>query len=124
MTETVNLFELCVWVSNPNIWWPRQVTSRLAAANTLPMNRMLYHGARYLQDHYSSWAQQHGGYVRTTINTHARIFFQEDFQNKGLFFSSVPQEEAFYSDNEDEDDKDEDKKDDVQWADFIFFFFF
>nr|XP_046234389.1 apoptosis facilitator Bcl-2-like protein 14 [Scatophagus argus] len=39
-----------------------EVTSRLSAVDTLPMSRMLYHGARYLQDHYSSWAQQQGGY--------------------------------------------------------------
>ncbi|XP_070785023.1 apoptosis facilitator Bcl-2-like protein 14 [Enoplosus armatus] len=50
-----------------------EITSRLSAVNTLPMNRMLDHGARYLQDHYSSWAQQQGGY-----------------------------EEAFYSDDEDD----------------------
>ncbi|XP_070848389.1 apoptosis facilitator Bcl-2-like protein 14 [Chaetodon trifascialis] len=39
-----------------------EVTSRLSAINTLPMSRMLDHGARYLQEHYSSWAQQQGGY--------------------------------------------------------------
>ncbi|KAM8740182.1 uncharacterized protein AB9X84_020108 isoform 1-T1 [Acanthopagrus schlegelii] len=39
-----------------------EVTSRLSAVNTLPMSRMLDHGARYLRDHYSSWAQQEGGY--------------------------------------------------------------
>ncbi|XP_073336765.1 uncharacterized protein [Pagrus major] len=52
-----------------------EATSRLSAVNTLPMSRMLDHGARYLRDHYSSWAQQEGGY-----------------------------EEAFHSDNEDEDE--------------------
>ncbi|XP_044042828.1 apoptosis facilitator Bcl-2-like protein 14 [Siniperca chuatsi] len=40
-----------------------EVTSRLSSAvDTLPMNRMLDHGARYLQDHFSSWAQNQGGY--------------------------------------------------------------
>lgn len=52
-----------------------EVTSRLSAVNTLPMARMLDHGARYVRDHYSSWAQQEGGY-----------------------------EEAFHSDDEDEDE--------------------
>ncbi|KAF7649026.1 hypothetical protein LDENG_00148290 [Lucifuga dentata] len=41
-----------------------EVTSRLSAVDTLPMSRMLDHGARYLQDHYSAWAQQHGGYEK------------------------------------------------------------
>lgn len=41
-----------------------EVTSRLSAVNTLPMNRMLDHGARFLQDHYSTWAQQQGGYEK------------------------------------------------------------
>ncbi|XP_034719766.1 apoptosis facilitator Bcl-2-like protein 14 [Etheostoma cragini] len=50
-----------------------EVTSRLSALNTLPSNRLLDHGARYLQHYYSSWAQQQGGY-----------------------------EEAFYSDDEDD----------------------
>ncbi|XP_054481031.1 apoptosis facilitator Bcl-2-like protein 14 [Anoplopoma fimbria] len=39
-----------------------EVTSRLYAVNTLPRNRLLDHGARYLQNYYSSWAQQQGGY--------------------------------------------------------------
>lgn len=39
-----------------------EVTSRLSAINTLPMSRLLNHGARYLQDYYSSWVQQQGGY--------------------------------------------------------------
>ncbi|KAM9824627.1 uncharacterized protein ACB057_000400 [Neosynchiropus ocellatus] len=50
-----------------------EVTSRLTAADTLPMNRLLGYGATYLQRHYSPWAQHHGGY-----------------------------EEAFYSEDEDE----------------------
>lgn len=51
-----------------------EVASRLSAVNTLPMNLMLSHGAKYLQEYYSSWVQQNGGY-----------------------------EEAFYSDNEDDE---------------------
>lgn len=39
-----------------------EVTSRLSAVDTLPVNRMLGHGARYLQENYSSWVQQQGGY--------------------------------------------------------------
>ncbi|XP_076579022.1 apoptosis facilitator Bcl-2-like protein 14 [Chaetodon auriga] len=39
-----------------------ELTTRLSAMNTLPMSRMLDHGARYLQEHYSSWVQQQGGY--------------------------------------------------------------
>ncbi|XP_037317913.2 apoptosis facilitator Bcl-2-like protein 14 [Pungitius pungitius] len=50
-----------------------EVTSRLVGFNPLPRNRLLDHGARYLQHYYSPWAQQHGGY-----------------------------EEAFYSDDEDD----------------------
>ncbi|XP_077356186.1 uncharacterized protein LOC144003619 [Festucalex cinctus] len=39
-----------------------EVTSRLSAADTLPMNRLLGYGATYLQNHFSSWAKQQGGY--------------------------------------------------------------
>uniref|UniRef100_A0A1A8BEV0 Apoptosis facilitator Bcl-2-like protein 14 n=1 Tax=Nothobranchius kadleci TaxID=1051664 RepID=A0A1A8BEV0_NOTKA len=39
-----------------------EITSRLSALDTQPTNRLLSHGARFLQDYYSSWAQQHGGY--------------------------------------------------------------
>lgn len=46
---------------------PRQATSRLSAIDTLPMSRMLNYGAQYLQRHYSSWVQQHGGYVCKTL---------------------------------------------------------
>ncbi|XP_068442951.1 apoptosis facilitator Bcl-2-like protein 14 [Clinocottus analis] len=53
-----------------------EVTTRLAAVASLPRNRLLDHGARYLQHYYSSWAQQQGGY-----------------------------EEAFYSDGEDEEEQ-------------------
>ncbi|KAM3587434.1 uncharacterized protein V6R79_005458 [Siganus canaliculatus] len=41
-----------------------EVTSRLSAVETLPMSRMLDHGARFLQEHYSTWAQQQGGYEK------------------------------------------------------------
>ncbi|XP_026182700.1 apoptosis facilitator Bcl-2-like protein 14 [Mastacembelus armatus] len=39
-----------------------EATSRLSAMDTLPMNRLLGYGARYLNEEYSSWAQQQGGY--------------------------------------------------------------
>ncbi|XP_056133294.1 apoptosis facilitator Bcl-2-like protein 14 isoform X3 [Lampris incognitus] len=39
-----------------------EVASRLSVVNTHPMNRLLGYGARYLQEHYSQWATQHGGY--------------------------------------------------------------
>ncbi|XP_034081730.1 apoptosis facilitator Bcl-2-like protein 14 [Gymnodraco acuticeps] len=39
-----------------------EATTRLSALHTLPTNRLLGHGARYLQQYYSSWAQQQGGY--------------------------------------------------------------
>lgn len=39
-----------------------EITSRLSAVETLPMSRLLDHGARYLQDFYSPWAGQQGGY--------------------------------------------------------------
>lgn len=39
-----------------------EVTSRLSAADTLPANRLLGLGARYLQENFSTWAQQQGGY--------------------------------------------------------------
>ncbi|XP_041636258.1 apoptosis facilitator Bcl-2-like protein 14 [Cheilinus undulatus] len=55
-----------------------EVTSRLSAADTLPVNRLFGLGARYLQEHYSTWALQQGGY-----------------------------EEAFYSEGEDDDDEDD-----------------
>ncbi|XP_074554615.1 uncharacterized protein LOC141810729 [Halichoeres trimaculatus] len=51
-----------------------EITSRLTAADTLPGNRLLGLGARYLREHHSAWAQRQGGY-----------------------------EEAFYSDDEDDD---------------------
>ncbi|XP_037616285.1 apoptosis facilitator Bcl-2-like protein 14 isoform X2 [Sebastes umbrosus] len=53
-----------------------EVTTRLSAVDTLPSNRLLNHGARYLQHYYSPWAQQQGGY-----------------------------EEAFYSDDEDDSEQ-------------------
>ncbi|XP_060885635.1 apoptosis facilitator Bcl-2-like protein 14 [Labrus mixtus] len=57
-----------------------EVTSRLTAADTLPMNRLFGHGARYLQKHYSNWEKELGKY-----------------------------EEAFYSEGEDEDDEDDEQ---------------
>ncbi|XP_017266977.1 apoptosis facilitator Bcl-2-like protein 14 [Kryptolebias marmoratus] len=39
-----------------------EITSRLSAMDTLPTNRLLDHGARFLQEDYSAWAQQQGGY--------------------------------------------------------------
>lgn len=39
-----------------------EVATRLSAADTLPMNRLLGYGATYLQTHISPWAQQQGGY--------------------------------------------------------------
>ncbi|XP_054624416.1 apoptosis facilitator Bcl-2-like protein 14 [Dunckerocampus dactyliophorus] len=39
-----------------------EVTSRLSAADTLPVNRLMGYGATYLQNHFSSWAKQQGGY--------------------------------------------------------------
>ncbi|XP_061923111.1 apoptosis facilitator Bcl-2-like protein 14 [Entelurus aequoreus] len=44
-----------------------EVTSRLSAADTLPMNRLMGYGATYLQNHFSSWAKQHGGYTGAII---------------------------------------------------------
>ncbi|XP_077401697.1 uncharacterized protein LOC144035669 isoform X2 [Vanacampus margaritifer] len=39
-----------------------EVTSRLSAADMLPMSRLLGYGATYLQNHFSSWVNQQGGY--------------------------------------------------------------
>lgn len=39
-----------------------EVTNRLSGLNTHPMSRMLDHGARYLQEYYSSWIEQQDGY--------------------------------------------------------------
>ncbi|XP_029969741.1 apoptosis facilitator Bcl-2-like protein 14 [Salarias fasciatus] len=39
-----------------------EITTRLSVIDTLPTSRLLDHGARYLQDFYSPWAQQQGGY--------------------------------------------------------------
>lgn len=41
-----------------------QVTTRLSAVETLPTNRLLNHGAQYIQNNFSSWVQDQGGYVR------------------------------------------------------------
>lgn len=39
-----------------------EATSRLSVLSTLPMNRLLGHGAIFLKTYFSSWAEQHGGY--------------------------------------------------------------
>ncbi|XP_030006339.1 apoptosis facilitator Bcl-2-like protein 14 [Sphaeramia orbicularis] len=64
---------LGLWTSNTEGLGPKtsakrqfavtcEVTRRLSVLQTLPTNRLLGHGARYLQTHYSSWAEQQGGY--------------------------------------------------------------
>ncbi|XP_031714820.1 uncharacterized protein LOC116389887 isoform X2 [Anarrhichthys ocellatus] len=47
-----------------------EVTSRLSEVMSLPRNRLLDHGARYLQHYYSPWVQQQGGY--------AKAFYSDD----------------------------------------------
>ncbi|KAM4570167.1 uncharacterized protein PAE49_009373 [Odontesthes bonariensis] len=42
-----------------------EITSRLSAVYSPPTSHLLHHGARYLQDYYSAWAQQQGGYEAT-----------------------------------------------------------
>ncbi|XP_072233803.1 uncharacterized protein [Leuresthes tenuis] len=42
-----------------------EITNRLSTVYTPPMSHLLHHGARYLQDYYSAWAQQQGGYEAT-----------------------------------------------------------
>ncbi|XP_063052332.1 uncharacterized protein si:ch211-218c6.8 [Engraulis encrasicolus] len=39
-----------------------EVTSRLSVLDGQPMNRVLGFGAQYLQQNYSGWVQQHGGW--------------------------------------------------------------
>ncbi|KAG7232648.1 hypothetical protein INR49_008270 [Caranx melampygus] len=39
-----------------------KATSRLSALSPLPANRLLGHGARYLNEYFSSWVQEQGGY--------------------------------------------------------------
>ncbi|XP_058481259.1 apoptosis facilitator Bcl-2-like protein 14 [Solea solea] len=39
-----------------------EATNRLTALQTLPMNRLLGYGARFLNENYSSWVQEQGGY--------------------------------------------------------------
>ncbi|KAM9407410.1 apoptosis facilitator Bcl-2-like protein 14 [Salvelinus alpinus] len=45
-----------------------EVTSRLSVVDSLPMSRVLGFGAKYLQDHFSSWAIQQGGYGEAFVN--------------------------------------------------------
>lgn len=40
-----------------------ELTSRLNAMDSHPMNRVLGFGAKYLQDYLSPWVNQQGGYV-------------------------------------------------------------
>ncbi|XP_023205643.1 apoptosis facilitator Bcl-2-like protein 14 [Xiphophorus maculatus] len=39
-----------------------EITSRLTSVEALPKVKLYKHGARYLQEYYSSWAQTQGGY--------------------------------------------------------------
>lgn len=39
-----------------------EATSRLSVLDTLPVNRLMGHGARFLKTHFSSWVEEHGGY--------------------------------------------------------------
>eukprot|EP00064_Thunnus_orientalis_P015622 superscaffoldBa00002932_g15677 len=70
---TTLLRRMGLWTPDPDAPGPQmspktqiavtcEVTSRLSAVDTLPMNRLLGFGATYLQNHYSSWAEQQGGY--------------------------------------------------------------
>lgn len=40
-----------------------ELTSRLNAMDCHPMNRVLGFGAKYLQDYFTPWVNQQGGYV-------------------------------------------------------------
>lgn len=42
-----------------------ELTSRLNAMDSHPMNRVLGFGATYLQDYFTPWVNQQGGYVST-----------------------------------------------------------
>ncbi|XP_023824408.1 apoptosis facilitator Bcl-2-like protein 14 [Salvelinus sp. IW2-2015] len=50
-----------------------EVTSRLSAVDSLPMSRVLGFGAKYLQDHFSSWARQQGGYEEAFVNDEEEV---------------------------------------------------
>ncbi|XP_018585470.1 apoptosis facilitator Bcl-2-like protein 14 [Scleropages formosus] len=41
-----------------------EVTRRLTAMQNHPMNLLMGFGARYLKEHFSTWAQQHGGWEK------------------------------------------------------------
>lgn len=43
--------------------WTFEMTSRLSALDLQPMNRAMGFGAQYVQQHFSQWIQQHGGWV-------------------------------------------------------------
>jgi hypothetical protein len=43
-------------------------TAKLTAVDNHPMNRVLGFGTKYLKEHFSSWVQQHGGWVSKCHN--------------------------------------------------------
>lgn len=40
-----------------------QATSRMLTLTSFPQRSMLAYGARYLQDYFSDWVKENGGYV-------------------------------------------------------------
>ncbi|XP_051953563.1 apoptosis facilitator Bcl-2-like protein 14 [Xyrauchen texanus] len=44
-----------------------EVTSRLDALDLQPMNRIMGFGAQYLQQHFSPWIHQHGGWEKAFL---------------------------------------------------------
>uniref|UniRef100_A0AAQ4S730 Apoptosis facilitator Bcl-2-like protein 14 n=1 Tax=Gasterosteus aculeatus aculeatus TaxID=481459 RepID=A0AAQ4S730_GASAC len=76
-----------------------EVTTRLSEFHPLPI-RLQDHGARYLQHYYSPRTQQHGGYVRTCTHTHAHARTRTHTHANTPV--SAAQEDAFYSDDEDD----------------------
>lgn len=75
----------------------RQATTRLSTLETLPVSKLLGFGAKYLTEFHSPWAQQQGGYVRSSpsASTTGSINL---FLNK----VSLVQEKAFESDAEED----------------------
>ncbi|XP_039732302.1 apoptosis facilitator Bcl-2-like protein 14 isoform X1 [Pteropus medius] len=51
------------------------VMAKLTAIDNHPMNKMLGFGTKYLKENFSSWVQQHGGWVSTSYlkNTSSQI---------------------------------------------------
>ncbi|RXM35361.1 Apoptosis facilitator Bcl-2-like protein 14 [Acipenser ruthenus] len=39
------------------------ITAKLTAVDNHPMNQSMGFGAKYLREHFSTWAQSHGGWV-------------------------------------------------------------